>query len=117
MKIMSVQIKLVGIKNQTLVKNNKFNFNGISFENSKSPRIRVRWSSGEVEYKYNGYRAKQYSKSFNLKKYNYDYNKILRDAILFRIDKMKKMIIYLMNVQRLQKEYCLKMRIQIWKKF
>lgn len=77
-------------KNQTLVKNNKFNFNGISFENSKSPRIRVRWSSGEVEYKYNGYRAKQHSKSFNLKKYNYDYNRILRDAILFRIDRMKE---------------------------
>ena len=77
-------------KNQTLVKNNKFNFNGISFENSKSPRIRVSWSSGEIEYKYNGYRAKKCSKSFNLKKYNYDYNKILRDAILFRIDKMKE---------------------------
>ena len=77
-------------KNQTLIKNNKFNFNGISFENSKSPRIRVRWSSGEIEYKYNGYRAKQYSKSFNLKKYNYDYNKILKDAILFRISKMKE---------------------------
>lgn len=77
-------------KNQAPVKNNKFNFNGVSLEKSKSPRIRVRWSSGEIEYKYKGYRAKQYSKSFSIKKYNYDYNKVLKDAILFRINKMKE---------------------------
>lgn len=76
-------------KNQKTVASNKFNFNGISYEKS-SLRIRVRWSEGIPEYKYNGYRAKQKSKSFNLKKYNNDYNLALKDAILFRIEKMRE---------------------------
>lgn len=45
-------------KNQAVVKSNKFNFNGISFEKGQKPRIRVRWSGGEPEYKYGGFRAK-----------------------------------------------------------
>lgn len=77
-------------KNQSVVSSNKFNFNGISLEKSSYPRIRVRWSAGDIEYKYDGKRAKQYSKSFNIKKYNNNYNKILKDAILFRITKMKE---------------------------
>lgn len=79
-------------KNQEIVKSNKFNFNGIALEKGKNPRIRVRWSSGKPEYKNDGFRAKQCSKSFSLNKYNYNYNynKILRDAILFRIERMKE---------------------------
>lgn len=76
-------------KNQKTIASNKFNFNGISYEKS-SFRIRVRWSEGIPEYKYNVYRAKQRSKSFNLKKYNNDYNLALKDAILFRIEKMRE---------------------------
>jgi hypothetical protein len=50
----------------------------------------VRWSEGIPKYEYSGYRAKQKSKSFNLKKYNNDYDLALKDAILFRISKMKE---------------------------
>lgn len=77
-------------RNQSTVRNNKFNFNGIKLEKGKYPRIRVSWSEGETEFKYGGYRCKSRSKSFNLLKYNNNYNKILRDAILFRIEKMKE---------------------------
>lgn len=77
-------------KNQTAIVNNKFHFNGISLEKGKFPRIRVKWSEGEPEWKYEGWRAISKSKSFNLKKYGYDYNKILKDAVLFRIQKMKE---------------------------
>ena len=77
-------------KNQSIVATNKFNFNGISYEKSPYGRIRVRWSEGIPEYKYGGYRAKQKSKSFNLRKYNNNYNLVLKDAILFRIEKMRE---------------------------
>lgn len=76
-------------KNQKVVSTNKFNFNGISFEKNPNPRIRVRWSEGVPEFKYGGYRAKQKSKTFSLKKYNNDWNLALKDAILFRILKMR----------------------------
>lgn len=77
-------------KNQKTTVSNKFNFNGISLEKGEYPRIRVRWSEGVPKYEYGGYRAKQKSKSFNLKKYNNDYDLALKDAILFRISKMKE---------------------------
>lgn len=77
-------------KNQTTVANNKFNFNGIYLEKGKYPRIRVRWSEGEPEWKYEGWRAKTKTKGFSLKTYNYDYNRILREAVLFRIQKMRE---------------------------
>lgn len=77
-------------KNQKTTASNKFNFNGIAYEKGKNPRIRVRWSAGQPQWEYQGYRAKQYSKSFSCRKYNFDYNKILRDAILFRIEKMRE---------------------------
>nr|DAW49410.1 MAG TPA: hypothetical protein [Caudoviricetes sp.] len=50
----------------------------------------MRWSEGVPKYEYGEYRAKQKSKSFNLKKYNNDYDLALKDAILFRISKMKE---------------------------
>lgn len=50
----------------------------------------MRWSEGTPKYEYGGYRAKQKSKSFNLKKYNNDYDLALKDAILFRISKMRE---------------------------
>lgn len=78
-------------KNQTIICNNKFHFNGISYENGKYNRIRVHWSEGEPEYKEGfGWKAKAKVKSFSLNKYNMDYNLALKDAILFRIQKMKE---------------------------
>lgn len=64
-------------KNQRLLNNQKFHFNGISLEKCKNgySRIRVRWSEGESFWKYSGYRAEQKVKSFNCKDYDYDYNK------------------------------------------
>ena len=80
----------VNKKNQTVVCTNKFNFNGISYEKGHSPRIRVRWSEGIPEFKYGGYRAIQKTKSFGLGKYENNYNKALKEAILFRLQKMRE---------------------------
>lgn len=80
-------------KNQKPTRANKFNFNGISYEENLARnyrRIIVLWSEGEPEFKYNGYRAKQKKKSFALSKYNNDLNLALKDAILFRINKMRE---------------------------
>lgn len=77
-------------KNQITVANNKFHFNGISLEKGKYPRIRIHWSEGEPEWKYEGLRAKFKSKSFSLKSYDNDYNRMLKDAVLFRIQRMRE---------------------------
>lgn len=80
-------------RNQSTMKNNKFNFNGISYEktpNSKG-RLRVRWSINEYE-DYNKYKRKakiQKSKSFALSKFS-SIDEALKAAILFRIQKMKE---------------------------
>lgn len=80
-------------RNQSTMKNNKFNFNGISYEktpNSKG-KLRVRWSINEYE-DYNKYKRKakiQKSKSFALSKFS-SIDEALKTAILFRIKKMKE---------------------------
>ncbi len=77
-------------RNQKPTKSNSFNFNGISIEKGKrgSPRIRVRWSTFEVDTRYNDKRKMQKSKSFSIGDNNP--NKVLRGAVLFRIDKMRE---------------------------
>lgn len=77
-------------RNQKTIKSNKFNFNGISLEKGKYPRIRVMWSAGEPELKSFGYAAETHSKSWGLISNNYNYNKILKEAVLFRLQKMKE---------------------------
>lgn len=77
-------------RNQKTILNNKFNFNGISLERGKYPRIRVTWSEGEPKLKDFGYAANVHTKSWGLKSNNYDYNKILKEAVLFRLQKMRE---------------------------
>lgn len=79
-------------KNQSTTVANKFNFNGIRYEdNGKYQRIRVSWTEGKpIWIEGFGWRAKERTRTFSLKKYNYDLNQILREAILFRIKKMKE---------------------------
>lgn len=77
-------------KNQKTILSNKIGFNGVSYEPHPYHRIRVRWSEGESNFKYGGFRAKQKSKSFSINKYNGDWEAALKDAILFRIQKMEE---------------------------
>lgn len=77
-------------RNQKTTRTNSFNFNGISLEKGRQSRIKVSWSEGLPEWRCEGFRCKYRTKSFSLKKYNYDYNRILRDAVLFRIKVMKE---------------------------
>ena len=78
-------------KNQTTICNNKFHFNGVSYEGGRANRIRVRWSEGESYYVEGfGWKAKAKVKSFALSKYGGDYNLVLKDAVLFRIQKMRE---------------------------
>ena len=78
-------------RNQDTCRNNKFNFNGICFEkgkNGRSSRIICRWSENEDSPK-SEKRKIQKKKSFTLSKYN-SFSDALREAILFRISKMKE---------------------------
>lgn len=79
-------------RNQSTTIANKFNFNGIAYErNGAYQRIRVNWSEGEPTWTESfGWRAKNRSKTFSFNKYNYDLNRILKEAVLFRIKKMKE---------------------------
>lgn len=77
-------------KNQNICANNKFNFNGISFEKAsgnRAGRIRVSYTSDEYNEKTKRHKTK--TKSFSLSKYTL--NEALRLAILFRIEKMKEL--------------------------
>lgn len=77
-------------KNSKPTKSNSFNFNGISIEKGArgTPRIRVRWSTFENDTRYNDKRKLQKQKSFSIGKYGAD--EALRQAILFRINKMRE---------------------------
>lgn len=77
-------------RNQKPIKSNSFNFNGISIEKGKrgSPRIRVRWSTFEIDDRYGDKRRVQKSKSFSIGDKNPDL--VLKEAVLFRINKMKE---------------------------
>lgn len=78
-------------RNQETVANNKFNFNGLSYEKpnrNRMGRIKVRYSTNEYDTKTKRYKAK--TKSFGEVKYRNDYNKMVRDAVLFRLEKMKE---------------------------
>lgn len=79
-------------RNQDTVKSNKFNFNGISFEkgrNGRKPRFRVRYSTDERDYRYQGGRFLQRSKSFTIFEPEELEDK-LKEAILFRLSKMRE---------------------------
>ena len=76
-------------RNQDVCSNNRFNFNGISYEPAKgnhSAQIRAVWS--EYDYIDSKKRNKVKSKSFSLSRYGL--NEAIRLAILTRIEKMKK---------------------------
>ena len=76
-------------RNQGTVSNNKFNFNGLTYEKPKGNRvgrIKVRYSTNEYDDKAKRYRAG--TKSFGETVYGNDYNKMVRDAVLFRLEKM-----------------------------
>lgn len=78
-------------RNQNVVSNNKFNFNGLSYEKPRGNRvgrIKVRYSTSEYDKKAKRYKAK--TKSFGEAKYGANYNKMVRDAVLFRLKKMKE---------------------------
>ena len=77
-------------KNSKPIKSNSFNFNGISIEKGTrgTPRIRVRWSAFENDTSYNDKRKLQKQKRFSIGKYGAD--EALRQAILFRINKMRE---------------------------
>lgn len=80
-------------RNQNTTKSNKFNFNGISFEpktNAKSSaRFKATWSTFEDDNRYGTKRKKQCKKSFALSKYESP-DLALKDAILYRLEKMKE---------------------------
>lgn len=79
-------------RNQSTVSSNKFNFNGISFEpsrNGRKARYRVRYSTNERDYRYKGGRYYQKSKSFTIFS-NEDYEEKLKEAIIYRITKMRE---------------------------
>lgn len=78
-------------RNQEVVKSNKFNFNGISFERKikGSPRFRVRWSNFEADTRYGDGRKLQCTKNFSLSKFSTP-QEALKAAVLFRIVKMKE---------------------------
>lgn len=78
-------------RNQGTVSNNKFNFNGLAYEKpsgNRVGRIRVRYSTNEYDERVKRYKAK--TKSFGETKYGTNYNKMVRDAVLFRLEKMKE---------------------------
>lgn len=79
---------LINKRNQSTVRNNKFNFNGIHYENAKnrSPRIRCVWSEGESLTKTR--RAQFKTKSWSFSKYSPE--EALKQAVLWRIQKMKE---------------------------
>lgn len=76
-------------RNQTTLSNNIFHFNGISYEKGVHPRLRVHWSEDILNYSNEKRKTKFGTKSFSLKKYDFNYTQALKDAILFRIEKMK----------------------------
>lgn len=77
-------------RNQKVIKTNKFNFNGISIEKGKrgTPRFRVRWSEFDYDTRYGDKRKMQKSKSFSIGQNPPEI--ILREAILFRLKKMRE---------------------------
>lgn len=79
-------------RNSHPISNNKFNFNGLSYEKpnrNRKGRIKVSYSSNErVENRPNTF--KQKTKSFSASTYNFNYNEMVRDAVLFRIEMMRK---------------------------
>lgn len=78
-------------RNQETVSNNKFNFNGLSYEKpngNRVGRIKVRYSTNEYDERVKRYKTK--TKSFGETKYGTNYNEMVRDAVLFRIEKMKE---------------------------
>jgi hypothetical protein len=78
-------------RNQGTVSNNKFNFNGLTYEKpngNRVGRIKVRYSTNEYDERVKRYKTK--TKSFSEAKYGTNYNKMVRDAVLFRLEKMRE---------------------------
>ena len=78
-------------RNQGTVSNNKFNFNGLTYEKpngNRVGRIKVRYSTNEYDERVKRYKTK--TKSFGETKYGNNYNKMVRDAVLFRLEKMRE---------------------------
>lgn len=76
-------------RNSTVLNNNKFNFNGLSFEsprNNRTWRIRVSYSTDE---KISENKFRQATKSFGGAKYK-TLNEATKDAVLFRIKMMRQ---------------------------
>lgn len=76
-------------RNSSSISNNKFNFNGLSFEapkNNRTWRIRVSYSTDQ---KISENRFQQKTKSFGGSKYK-NFNDALKDAVLFRIAMMRQ---------------------------
>ena len=76
-------------RNQATCSNNKFNFNGVSYEKkngSHSARIRVNYASNERSATSKRFKTK--SKSYSISKYGL--NEALRLAVKFRIEKMRE---------------------------
>lgn len=84
---------IVNGRNRNACKKNKFNFNGLSYQKPgqsyKFGAIQVSYTINE-RYLNNPNRFKSKTKKFSISKYNFDYNKAVRDAVLFRIEMMKK---------------------------
>lgn len=76
-------------RNSNVLPNNKFNFNGLSFEKGKNGRkwrIKVSYQTDE---RLDKKRFKQKTKSFGPTS-GKDFNTLIKEAILFRISKMRE---------------------------
>lgn len=79
-------------RNQSTVKSNQFNFNGIRFEKGyqgRKPRYKASYSTHERDHRYGDGRYMQKTKSFTIYTKE-DYTLKLKEAILYRIDKMRE---------------------------
>lgn len=77
-------------RNQSTISVNKFNFNGLSYErpkNNRAGRVKVVYSTNDRECN-NKFKSK--SKSFGNVTYKNNYNLMVRDAVLYRISKMRE---------------------------
>lgn len=78
-------------RNSDTLPNNKFHFNGISYEKgtgNRSGRIKVSYQTNE-RLASNPNKFQQKNKSFTVSRF-INFNECLRQAILFRIEKMKE---------------------------
>lgn len=102
-------------RNSNVLPNNKFHFNGLSFEKpsgNRKWRIKVSYQTNE---RLTDNKFKQKTKSFGPTS-GKDFNTLIKDAVLFRISKMREYG-YIIDERSETIEKNVYWKILIWKKF